>query len=63
MGEFKGHRGFAALWDWMTRHESGSERAMRRLACSRVSGRVLELGVGVGANWDLPAGRDPVQRD
>lgn len=57
MGEFKGHRGFAALWDWMTRHESRSERAMRRTACSSVRGRVLELGVGVGANWPyLPQG-------
>ena len=51
MVTFSGHRGFAALWDWMTRHESRSERQMRRLAASRVRGRVLELGVGVGANW------------
>ncbi|MBA4182113.1 MAG: SAM-dependent methyltransferase [Anaerolinea sp.] len=57
MAKFRGHRGFAALWDWMTRHESRSEREMRKLAGSRVSGRVLELGVGVGANWDyLPEG-------
>ena len=57
MVEYKGHRRFAAIWDWSTKHESQAEREMRQLAGSRVHGRVLELGAGVGANWSfLPEG-------
>jgi ubiquinone/menaquinone biosynthesis C-methylase UbiE len=51
MPEFKGHRTFAAFWDWAVRHESRRERELRSAAAGSVSGRVLELGVGVGANW------------
>lgn len=55
--EFGGHRRFAAFWDWTVRHEGKQERAMRRKAAASVRGRILELGVGVGANWPyLPGG-------
>ena len=52
----QGHRGFAACWDFATKHESNAEREMRREACARTHGRVLELGVGVGANWPFLSG-------
>ncbi|MEO6397353.1 MAG: class I SAM-dependent methyltransferase [Tepidiformaceae bacterium] len=56
MDEFKGHATFAAVWDWATKHEAKAERQLRGAAASKVKGRVLELGVGVGANWSyLPA--------
>lgn len=59
--EFGGHRRFAAFWDWAVRHEGKQERAMRRKAAASARGRVLELGVGVGANWSyLPAGLEYV---
>lgn len=46
-----GHRLFAAFWDWVVRHEGSDEKALRRQLASHAHGRVLELGVGVGANW------------
>lgn len=56
---FPAHRGFAAFWEWETKHESKAERKLRRAAVAKLSGRVLELGVGVGANWPyLPADLD-----
>ena len=59
--EIPSHRAFAAVWDFATRHESKAERELRRTAAGGVSGRVLELGVGVGANWEyLPEGTDYV---
>jgi ubiquinone/menaquinone biosynthesis C-methylase UbiE len=51
MAIVRGHRGFAACWDWATKHESKIERGLRRDAGAKTRGRVLELGVGVGANW------------
>lgn len=57
MTGFSGHRRFAAFWDWATRHEDKTTRALRRKATAGAHGRVLELGVGVGANWPyLPSG-------
>jgi ubiquinone/menaquinone biosynthesis C-methylase UbiE len=54
---FPGHRIFAALWDFASRHESAAQRQLRQETAGRVHGRVLEIGVGVGANWRyLPAG-------
>lgn len=51
-----GHRRFAAFWDWVVRHEGREQRALRGEIVSKAHGRVLELGVGVGANWrHLPA--------
>lgn len=53
----QGHRLFAAVLDFSSRHESRGERAARRAVVSGVRGRVLEIGVGVGANWPfLPPG-------
>lgn len=46
-----GHRRFAALWDWMSRHESSQERKLRGEVVGGSSGRVLEIGYGVGSNW------------
>ncbi len=52
-----GHRAFAAFWQWQTGHEGAAERALRRDVVSQATGRVLELGVGVGTNWEhLPDG-------
>jgi ubiquinone/menaquinone biosynthesis C-methylase UbiE len=56
MDGFKGHRGFAAVWELATKHESKAEQQLRRQAAAAVSGRILELGVGVGANWTYLAG-------
>jgi SAM-dependent methyltransferase len=47
----KGHRKFAAVWDWASRHESQSERRFRETVLAGANGRVLEIGYGVGANW------------
>lgn len=59
-----GHRFFAATWDWLTRHEGAEERNLRRQVVSGSSGRVLELGFGVGTNWEhLPAGIEYVGID
>lgn len=50
------HRLFAALWDRAASHESGSIRRARAKVAGGAHGRVLELGVGVGSNWQfLPA--------
>jgi ubiquinone/menaquinone biosynthesis C-methylase UbiE len=63
-GRKHGHRFFAALWEWLTRHEGAEEQNMRREVVSGVSGRVLELGFGVGTNWEhLPAGIEYVGID
>ncbi len=47
----RGHRGFAAFWDWMGRHEPRNERRFREQTAGACRGRTLELGFGVGANW------------
>lgn len=61
MTEREGHRWFAWFWERMVRSERGPERAHRRAVVSGARGRVLELGVGVGANWPyLQAGIDYV---
>lgn len=55
----KGHKRFAAFWDWAVKRENKAARDMRREVVGGARGRVLELGVGVGANWPfLPAGID-----
>lgn len=57
----KGHRLFAAFWERAVRAESARERATRREVVSAARGRILEVGVGVGANWRyLPEGADYV---
>ena len=53
----KGHRVFAAMWDKASSHEDAHTRDLRRQAASGLAGRVLEVGVGTGANWPfLPDG-------
>ncbi len=57
MSSSAGHRRFAAAWDWLARHESARERRLRARLAGQASGRVLEIGYGVGSNWPhLPAG-------
>jgi SAM-dependent methyltransferase len=54
-----GHRRFAALWDWTSRHEGRTERTFRDEVVRGAAGNVLEIGYGVGSNWPfLPAGTD-----
>ncbi len=47
----KGHRLFSAFWERMVRHEGPKERANRQYVVGGSRGRVLEIGLGVGANW------------
>jgi ubiquinone/menaquinone biosynthesis C-methylase UbiE len=55
----KGNRRFAAFWDWAVRHEGRRERKARERVMSGATGRVLELGAGVGANWPyIPEGAE-----
>jgi len=57
MKEPAGHKRFAAFWDWASRHESATDRKARRATFAGIRGEVLEIGVGVGANWEyLPEG-------
>ena len=59
-----GHRTFAAVWDWASKHEPAREKKARRRTLSGVHGDVLELGVGVGTNWEyLPEGVNYVAID
>lgn len=46
-----GHRVFSAFWERMVRHEGPKERANRQHIVGGSHGRVLEVGLGVGANW------------
>ena len=49
----KGHRWFAATYDRMSRsEEKGFLGDMRRSLLSEVTGDVLEIGAGTGANFD-----------
>lgn len=51
-GAKKGHRWFAALYDGMNRsEEKGFLGEMRRQLLAEVTGDVLEIGVGTGANF------------
>ena len=53
----KGHRIFAAICDRQSQTEAPAVRARRQYVAGGVHGRVLEIGLGVGANWSfLPAG-------
>lgn len=50
------HRLFAAFWDRASSRETAAIRNARAEVVSSAHGRVLELGVGVGSNWQvLPA--------
>jgi ubiquinone/menaquinone biosynthesis C-methylase UbiE len=49
----RGHRRFAAFWSWLTAHEGPKQRAARQRVLRGLHGRVLEIGFGVGTNWDF----------
>lgn len=53
MATRSGHRGFAAVWDWMSRHEPRSEKELRARTAGGCRGLTLEFGFGVGANWSF----------
>ena len=46
-----GHRKFAAIWDWMSRHEGRREQQFRSEVVGGSAGTTLEIGYGVGSNW------------
>ena len=48
-----GHRQFAAIWDWMSRHESRREQQIRGEVVGGSAGTTLEIGYGVGSNWQF----------
>jgi len=53
----QGHRMFAAFWARQTHSEPPKLRATRAKVVGGATGRVLEVGVGVGTNWAyLPDG-------
>lgn len=53
----RGHRWYAAMWDFSVRRESEHYREARRDVAGGARGRVLEIGVGTGPNWAyLPEG-------
>jgi SAM-dependent methyltransferase len=47
----KDNRWFAGFWSWATRVENKHVREVRRELVGGASGRVLEIGCGVGANF------------
>ena len=47
----KGHRWFAAFWQWQNRHEPAAVRRWRQETVGGARGRVLEIGCGAGANF------------
>jgi ubiquinone/menaquinone biosynthesis C-methylase UbiE len=52
----RGHRMFAAAWQFMTKHEDRRVKTLRRQVVGGARGRVLEVGVGVGTNWEFLPG-------
>lgn len=48
-----GHKWFAAFWDRMVKMESPALRQARRETLGGLSGRVMEIGCGNGANFPL----------
>ena len=51
MSRNRGHPVFAAFLDYESRHPNRSSREAREAIAGGARGRVLEIGVGVGANW------------
>jgi SAM-dependent methyltransferase len=45
------HPFFARVWPLVAAHEAGAVRALRRENLAGLSGRVLEIGAGVGTNF------------
>lgn len=59
MATHSGHRGFAAFWEWMNRHEPRGEKELRARTAGGCRGVTVEFGFGAGANWAfLPEGID-----
>lgn len=48
----KGHKWFAAYWDRMVKMEPESLKRLRSRALEGLSGRVIEIGAGNGANFE-----------
>ena len=42
---------FARIWPFVATHEAQAVRAMRRENLAGLSGRVLEIGAGIGTNF------------
>ena len=42
---------FARIWPFLATHENGALRALRRENLAGLSGRVLEVGAGIGTNF------------
>ena len=53
MANPKGHKWFAAIWDWQTRHEPKKLQDWREEIAGGARGRVLEIGCGSGANFNF----------
>lgn len=53
MASLKGHKWFAVFWDRMVKMEGQSMKRLRSRALEGLSGRVLEVGAGNGANFHL----------
>lgn len=51
MSEKQGHRWFAAFWERMVKAEPAKIRKLRDKTLAGLSGRVLEVGAGNGANF------------
>jgi ubiquinone/menaquinone biosynthesis C-methylase UbiE len=49
----RGHKWFAAFWNRATRLEPKSLKRLRRKTVEGLSGRVLEIGCGTGANFEF----------
>jgi SAM-dependent methyltransferase len=47
------HRFFARIWPFVASHEAEAVRALRRENLEGLTGRVLEIGAGVGTNFAL----------
>jgi ubiquinone/menaquinone biosynthesis C-methylase UbiE len=53
MATQKGHKWFAAYWNRAVKFEPASLKRMRKATLAGLSGRVLEIGCGNGANFPL----------
>ncbi len=53
MAKGEGHRWFSLIYTWQTEHEPAVIRKLRADTLTGLSGRVLEIGCGNGANFEL----------
>lgn len=54
-GRLRANKLFAALWDWMSSHESEAARKLRARIVGEATGSVLEIGCGTGASFSYYA--------